>query len=66
MVSTEEECRQTLPTASKMVFPLIVASQRSTGVGDMPRERLMLRGLDEGVVGSVSEAPSWDPEEGEV
>ena len=31
----------------------------------MPRERLMLRGLDEGVVGSVSEPP-WDPVGGQV
>ena len=44
-----------------MALPSTVAAQRSTGVGDIPRERLMLSGLDDGVDGSVREDPPFVP-----
>ena len=39
----------------------MVAAHRSTGVGDVPRQRLMLSGLEEGAEGSVNGAHS-EPE----
>ena len=42
--------------------PSMVAAHRSTGVGEVPRERLMLSGLEEGAAGSVRGA-HLEPEE---